>query len=117
MEEKRRDLRLSFKEPIGFRIVAGHKFGGCLSYDLSEGGVRFRFNDFVPLGKEMSFTIPLASERVLEVRGKVVWVNKERFEDAYSVGVKFLLDNEDIQAKADLNSFVTSSQPSDSEEF
>jgi len=88
--EQRQFPRRRFHQPVAYKAVAGKEFGGCLSYDLGEGGIRFRLNDFVPPGQEFFLSIPVKREKVWEVLGRVVWINKRPHDDTYTVGIKFI---------------------------
>ena len=77
-------FNFSFKDPA--------IFGGCLSCDLSEGGVRVRVGRFIPLNTELSLKIRLANENIVECVGRVAWVEKIRFGDDYMVGLDISVD-------------------------
>ena len=88
--EDRRVFRRSILDsPVRFQLKDPKQFGGCLSCDISEGGMRVRFGDFVSLGTEISVNVKLASVRMIECLGKVVWVKKFPFMDRYEVGLEF----------------------------
>ena len=88
-EDKRSFSRIKLSEPVRFEFKDPGHFGGCLSCDISEGGVRLRVNEFIALGTELSVNISLPSNRVVECVGKVVWVQKLPYVDQYQVGIEF----------------------------
>lgn len=89
-EEKRRFARVTFKQPVQFQLKDPVQLGGSLSFDLSEGGVRIRLNDFIPLAAELPLQIQLTIEQAVDCVGRVVWVRKVPFSDSYHVGLEFI---------------------------
>ena len=128
MEEKRKFKRIEFKEAIQYNIDSGialgdlqynidwhgpqHQmwstFGGCLAYDLSEGGVRFRSNDFIPLNTEMSLKFQLESDSQVDLKAKVVWVRQIPHSEIFQVGLKFEDSHLNALVKEGLHEFVES---------
>ena len=89
-EEKRRFSRIIFKQPVQFQLKDPIQLGGSLSFDLSEGGVRIRLNDFIPLAAELTIQIQLTIEQTVDCVGRVVWVRKVPFSDSYHAGLEFI---------------------------
>lgn len=89
-EEKRLFRRVSCSQPVHFQFKDPSRFGGCLSRDLSEGGIQINLNDFVPLGTELILQIQLAPEKAVECVGRVVWVRGLPLMDRYQAGLEFL---------------------------
>ena len=81
--------RFAHAEPVQFQFKDPNQFGGCLSRDLSEGGIRIRLNDFVPLETELMLKIRLADGNTVECSGRVVWIEKARFGEYYHAGLEF----------------------------
>jgi len=50
-----------------------------------------KVHQFVPVGSEVSLCVSLGLERILECKGKVVWVTRVPFaeDDQYTIGVSF----------------------------
>ena len=90
IEEKRLFRRVSCSQPVHFQFKDPAQFGGCLSRDLSEGGIQITSNDFVPLGSELVLQIQLATEKAVECVGRVVWVRGLPLMDRYQAGLEFL---------------------------
>ncbi len=90
IEEKRLFRRVSCGQPVHFQSKDPAQFGGCLSRDLSEGGIQINLNDFIPLGTELNLQIQLAPERAVECVGRVVWVRGLPLMDRYQAGLEFL---------------------------
>ena len=84
MEEQNVDERRSFyrvhsAQPVRFQLKDPKQFGGCLSCDLSQGGIRVQLSDFIPLNSEMTLQIQLSDESVVDYPCRVAWVEKNRF--------------------------------------
>jgi len=88
--EKRNFLRFRLAQPVRVQFKDPAQFSGSLSCDLSEGGVRLQMNDFIPLGTELTLTIQLEDDRIVECPCRVVWVQKNRFADRYQAGLEFV---------------------------
>ena len=58
--------------------------------DISEGGLRFRTPDLVPLNHRLSLTIEVPKRKSIEVQAKPVWVSPCQGIDQYMVGVQFI---------------------------
>ena len=89
-EEKRRFVRITFKQPVQFQWKDPVPLGGSLSFDLSEGGIRIRLNDFIPLAAELPLQIQLAIEQAVDCIGRVVWIRKVPSSDSYHAGLEFI---------------------------
>ena len=87
--DKRNFERVRFDLPVRVQFKDPSQFSGSLSCDLSEGGIRLQMNEFIPLGTELTLTIQLADERMIECPCRVVWVQKNRFADEYQAGLEF----------------------------
>ena len=89
-QEKRRYRRIRFSEPVSFHLKDPHNFGGCLARDLSEGGIQLNFNEFVPLNSEIVLQLQLSRlPKVVDVTGRVVWLQRVPYSDRYAVGLQF----------------------------
>ena len=89
-DERREFKRASLKEPVRFEFKDPQHFGGCVSGDISAGGIRLRVYDFIPLGTELTLEVQLSSNRMVSCEGQVVWVEKIAFGDDYRIGLKFV---------------------------
>jgi len=87
--EKRAGIRVKLRSPIQFESKDLRGFGGSLAYDISEGGVRMNFNEFVPPGKELILKCQLKAEETAECLAKVVWIQKLPFSERYQAGLQF----------------------------
>ncbi len=89
MKEQRRFRRILFREALGFGTGSSDELNGTTAYDLSSGGVRIRSEQFMSLGTPIRLRLQLAENEVVDMTGKVVWVQKEPFGEYYQLGVEF----------------------------
>ncbi len=88
--EKRRFRRVRFSEPVHYQLKETSRFGGCLSLDISEGGMKINFDDFIPLNTEIALQLKLTGiPRIIDLLGKVVWLQQVPFSERYHVGLRF----------------------------
>jgi len=105
--DKRQFRRMVHSEPVQYQFKDPSQFGGCVAKDLSEGGVRIRINDFVPLNTELTLKIRLADENIVECTGRVVWVEKSRFGDSYQAGLMFSGDESVLSNQKKIYGFLS----------
>lgn len=97
MENKRRDARMIFREPIRYHLKNSDQdtnpdtcfTGAGLSCDLSQSGIRIRSTDFLPLSADIFMDFFLKQERPVQAQGRVVWVQKQPHSEYYQIGVRF----------------------------
>ena len=89
VENKRQFQRIRFAEPVEYRLTEGIPASGCLSYNISEGGIRLKTDQFLPLNADMILNFRLSTDEPVSVNGKVVWVQKVPHAENYHVGVQF----------------------------
>lgn len=92
--------RFDLKEPVQIRFKDAEFSSGCLGFDVSEGGVKFMHNDFIPLDQELNLEITLRNHQVVQCTGHVVWVQKMPHSHRYQAGVKFNDDSLLYEAKS-----------------
>ena len=108
--EKRKTIRAKFSDAINYQFKDTNDFGGCLAYDISEGGIKIAFNDFVPVNTEMILQMKLRNiPKVIDVTGRVVWAQRIPFSDRYQVGLQFT--KTDPISQGEIRSYVRSHQP------
>lgn len=88
-DEKRRNQRSSISFPIECNVLPGKDYFYTVTKDLSVGGVRILSDDFLSKNNCLKLNINLI-DKVLGVKAKVVWCNKERACERYSAGLEFL---------------------------
>ena len=106
--ERRRSKRVTFREPVQYQFTTQSAYGGCLASDISEGGIKINFNNFVPLGAEMAFQIFVNSIKMVKCVGRVVWVQKFPFSDRYQVGLKFEDSDSMTDSRKELRQLIES---------
>ena len=107
VDEKRHSRRVRSAKPVRFQLKDTSRFGGCLSCDLSEGGVRLRLNDFFPLNTELSLQIQLADESIVECLCRVAWIEKDRYGDFYRGGLAFIEDESMLDSKRKIRNVLS----------
>jgi len=90
--ERRRFRRFRHVKPVQFQFKDPQQYGGCLSYDLSEGGIRIHLYEFAPLHAEVTIQIQLAKENIIKCASRIAWVEKNRFGEHYQAGLEFKND-------------------------
>lgn len=97
--------RFSLKEPIHIRFADANMASGCLGFDVSEGGVKFMYNDFIPLNQRLNLEITLKNQEVVQCTGQVVWVQKMPHTHRYQAGVRFNDDSLIYDARSRIHSY------------
>jgi len=103
IDEKRKNSRSLVSFPVECNILPGKEYFYTVSKDLSVGGVRILSDDFLPKNNCLKLNINLI-DKVLGMKAKVVWCNKERASERYSAGLEFVEIAE--ESKNYLNSIV-----------
>jgi c-di-GMP-binding flagellar brake protein YcgR len=90
--ERRRYRRLPYSLPLQYRNIdegSGH-FSGGLTKNISEGGIRFVSQRFLPIATNLDLTINTpTSPRPLRATSRVVWIHKAPTGEYYEVGLQF----------------------------
>lgn len=111
-QERRKYPRVFASLPMQFRLVGEFdKFPrDTITKDLSEGGMRFSVDKFVPVGTRIVVNVLLESfhEPVRSV-AKIIWARKLQYSDSYEVGCQFLNLSEDARQK--ISRFITHQPP------
>ena len=105
-DDKRRFSRVEFREAVQYRYPEKSSLNGSMGYDLSEGGVRFRTEDFIPVQSEVVVNLQLKTEREATLAARVVWVQKIRHADVYHVGCEFLGNRENVFPRFVVKNFL-----------
>jgi c-di-GMP-binding flagellar brake protein YcgR len=89
--DKRQYPRFDFKEAVRYQMTEQEPAFGSLAEDISEGGVRIRVHEFVPLRTIVYLKIHMTNPvRVVPVKGQVVWIKEVPHSDCYEVGIHFV---------------------------
>ena len=105
--EKRNFHRFHRAQPVRFQFKDPSRFGGSLSCDLSEGGIRVHLSDFIPLNTELTLSIQLADESIVECPCRVAWVEKNRFSDRYQAGLEFVEADSVLDSQRKIHGFLS----------
>jgi len=112
--EKRRFRRMESNLPVKYRNLkmAANPLGS-LTKDISEGGIRFKTNEFISLACRLvvEITIPTA-QRPIKAISKVAWIKRSPDSDQYELGNQFLeISKEDRAIITDYVSRISSPTP------
>ncbi|MFH1478763.1 MAG: PilZ domain-containing protein [Candidatus Omnitrophota bacterium] len=89
-EEKRSSKRISLTSPIRYQRKGTHRFGDTIARDLSDTGIGFISNEFMPVNSELFFEFPTPPINEIEMRlGEIVWISKEPHSERFHVGARF----------------------------
>jgi len=92
--EQRKSPRVKTHIPVRFRKLregAGIDGASSISKNLSEGGIRFRTNEFISMACRLilELDIPMFTKPVKAI-SKVAWIRKSPSGEDYEVGNQFL---------------------------
>jgi len=92
-EDRRRYSRTEISIPLKYKNLrnVGKPPLGSLTKDISEGGVRFKTNEFISLACRLVVEISLpANPKPVKAISKVAWIKKIPAGDYYELGNQFL---------------------------
>ena len=81
-----------------------------MAFDLSEGGLRFRAEDFIGLNTEVFCDIPLEGEQTVRMTGRIMWVQKVPHAENYHVGLEFVDNSSTLESKIPLGKYLKEKQ-------
>ena len=89
-DDKRKFERVNFREAVEYQLREPFNTGGCLAYDLSEGGIKINLNDFIPVSTEIEVRMRMGNNpKPINLMGRVAWVSQVPYSDRYQVGLEF----------------------------
>ena len=90
--ERRRFQRIDTNLPLRYKnIKAATVPTGSLTKDISEGGARFKTNEFISLACRLVVEITLPTlQRPIKAISKVAWIRKLSPGEQYELGSQFL---------------------------
>ncbi len=106
LEDKRRFERTEFREAVQYRFPEMPALNGSVGYDLSEGGVRFRTEEFLPHDAQVVIKLQLKTEREATLIARVIWVQKTPHDETYHVGCEFLENRENVFSRFVIKNFL-----------
>jgi len=89
IDERRSTLRAAISFPVECDMLPESDYFYTVSKDLSNGGAKIIVDNFIPKGNIIKMHINII-DRVVEIKARVAWCNKERIADRYTAGVEFL---------------------------
>ena len=105
--EKRNFHRFHRTRPVRYQLKDPNRFGGSLSCDLGEGGIRVHLGDFIPVNTELTLSIQLADESIVDCPCRVAWVEKNRFGDRYQAGLEFVEADSILDSRRKIHGFLS----------
>ena len=116
MTYDRKFQRMEFREAVNCQLplkTLGQEgfpsiSGGCLSCDLSGGGIQLRTECFIPLRAEVTLDFYLGNESPVALEGRVVWAQKVPHAENYRIGVEFVESQQNMRAKETVGRFIES---------
>lgn len=94
MEERRKNPRLNVSFPVECSLLTKKDYFYTVSKDISASGAKILTNDFVAKNQMLKLNINFI-DKVLGLKGTVIWCNREPALERYSAGVKFEELNEE----------------------
>ena len=90
--EKRRFQRIDSNLPLRYKNIKTATVPvGSLTKDISEGGIRFKTNEFISLACRLVVEITLPTvQRPVKAISKVAWIRKLSSGEQYELGNQFL---------------------------
>ena len=90
--ERRRFQRIDSNLPMRYKNIKTATVPmGSLTKDISEGGIRFKTNEFISLACRLVVEITLPTvQRPIKAISKVAWIRKLSSGDQYELGNQFL---------------------------
>ena len=90
--EKRRFQRMDSNLPLRYKNIRTATVPiGSLTKDISEGGIRFKTNEFISLACRLVVEITLPTvQRPIKAISQVAWIRKLSSGDQYELGNQFL---------------------------
>ena len=90
--ERRRFQRIDSNLPLRYKNIKTATVPmGSLTKDISEGGIRFKTNEFISLACRLVVEIALPTvQRPVKVISKVAWIRKLSSGEQYELGNQFL---------------------------
>ena len=111
MTERRRYDRVGSAVPLQYKKLKQLSEGtiGAITQDVSEGGIRFLANEFLPLASRLVVEVFLpAQPRPVKAISKVAWIMKAHSYEQYVIGNQFLDVGRDD--KGQLSEYVKKTQ-------
>lgn len=86
--DKRRFYRHPLSAPIQYQQVENRMLARTSAVDVSQGGICFLAEHFIPTGAELQMSIPVSGQ-LFRMRGRVAYCNRVPSVNRYRTGVAF----------------------------
>jgi c-di-GMP-binding flagellar brake protein YcgR len=90
MKERRKFVRISDNSLISYKVVSDAKFGDYFTKDISQSGIRFFTNEFVP--KDSILVVRVTTKKMsfsFEALVRVVWIIEDTHKKRFEIGAEF----------------------------
>ena len=95
-EDKRQHPRFDCQISSIFNVPeAPVKLAETMVRDISEGGVRFRSNHFIPVRNRLSFNLNIPKKKPIEAVLKPAWITEIPRVGQYEIGAYFITLNQE----------------------
>jgi c-di-GMP-binding flagellar brake protein YcgR len=102
MIERRKSVRVECELPSSFRNLDAdqpNRIGYAVVRNISQGGVKIRVDEFVPIQNRLYVYLPLPTHRTIEVQVAPSWVVELPHVGKYEIGARFIdIKQEDEEA-------------------
>jgi len=91
--EKREFERIPCEFETSFKSLAGETAGPLAEtvvQDISEGGIRFRSNHFIPVHHRLLFKINIPNRKPIEAVAQPAWIRNIPALNQFELGAKFI---------------------------
>lgn len=90
-QDKRDSKRLPTSAPIRYQKKGSRVFGNTIGRDVSDNGIGFISNEFLPISSNLIFEIQHPEKAgFTRAVGEVVWISSQPYSERFSVGAKFI---------------------------
>jgi c-di-GMP-binding flagellar brake protein YcgR len=109
--EKRQHARTACEIESSFRRLdqASQGTAETTVQDISEGGIRFRANNFIPVRDRLLFRINIPNHKTIEAVAEPAWIREIPSVSQYDIGARFISLSEADQEI--IRRFVQSPRP------
>ena len=91
MKDQRKYVRVPESSQVFYEIIPGDRVVECATKDISEGGIRFVTQEFIPQGSHLRIKINFHKTLFsFEALVKWVWESEIPHTEAYEIGVEFI---------------------------
>jgi hypothetical protein len=105
-KDNRKFLRREFREAVGYRYPETLVLNGSVGCDLSEGGIRFRTEEFLPQDAQVVVNIQLKADREATLEARIIWVQKVPHAETYHIGCEFLESRDNVFPRFIVKNFL-----------